>query len=154
MTSARTFLLAVALLFLLALSAGAQTKGRQISGWIPTFSDEFDGSALDTGKWTASRGVFVNREGTIHYFLPRNVTVSNGLLHLRSKHQTFHNPRDRHTYSFTSGEIRTLGKFSQQYGRFEICCRFPRTPGIWSAFFLLPDDDSWPPEMPILIPSE
>ncbi|MES2465600.1 MAG: family 16 glycosylhydrolase, partial [Armatimonadota bacterium] len=141
--------LAAALLLILALPCHTQSVESNRGDWIPTFIDEFNGSALDSTKWTPSNGVFDNREQTVHYFLPRNVTVDGGRLRIRSTRETYRNPRDSHQYAFTSGEVRTLGKLSQRFGRFEVRCRFPRTPGIWSAFFLLPDDDSWPPEIDV-----
>lgn len=44
----------------------------------------------------------------------------------------------------------TLGKFSQEYGRFEIRCRVPKGKGMWPAFWLLPDPKGWPPEIDVL----
>jgi beta-glucanase (GH16 family) len=43
----------------------------------------------------------------------------------------------RNENSFTSARIKTQGKFSQQYGRFEARLITPYGPGIWPAFWLL-----------------
>ena len=140
--NACVFLLLAFLLFLFPRPAGAQSETAK-HGWQLTFDDEFNGPTLDTRKWTASVGISPNRSEPLQYFLPEAVTFQNGALHLRSEH------RLSHGYQFTSGEIRTLDKFSQRYGRLETRCRFPKALGAWSAVYLLPADDDWPPEIDV-----
>lgn len=120
-----------------AQEAGALRR----AGWRLTFDDEFSGSALDARKWTASKGTFENRADPLQYFLPSEVSVGRGKLTLTSER------RSSHGFGYTSGEVRTLGKFCQLYGRLEVRCRFPAAPGAWSAVYLLPADDRWPPEI-------
>ncbi len=44
------------------------------------------------------------------------------------------------TRNYTSARLKTLGKFSQTYGRFEARIKIPRGQGIWPAFWMLGDD--------------
>ena len=48
---------------------------------------------------------------------------------------------------FLSGELTTHDTFSQTYGYFEMSAKMPGTPGDEAAFWLLPVDGSWPPEL-------
>jgi beta-glucanase (GH16 family) len=40
--------------------------------------------------------------------------------------------------------------FAQRFGRFEASIRMPRQNGLWPAFWLLPADGMWPPEIDVV----
>jgi len=94
----------------------------------PIFSDEFDGTRLDTTHWQST---YKSGTAESQTYLPEALQVSGGLLHITATAQTAQGR------PYTSGIITSLGKFSQQYGYFEIRARLPAGQGLWPAFWLL-----------------
>ena len=115
-------------------------------GWRLTFDDEFDGSGLDTVKWIDSYpdGVRTHSNQELEYYAPDGYRVDAGHLHLIGERRAMAG------HEYTSGIVTTYGKFAQKYGWFEARVRVPRGKGYWPAFWLLPSDKTWPPEIDVL----
>jgi hypothetical protein len=113
------------------------------SPWRLVWQDEFNGSEVDQGKWSAEqqKSGWVNNELQSYAgFRRENVRVENGQLIIEGR-------RDYHEGSeYSSARIHTRFKASWTYGRMEARMLPPAGWGTWPAFWLLPEDQSrgWP----------
>jgi len=132
----------------LALSLLAVEPLAAQTGWVLTWSDEFDGANLDANKWVYAIGGNGWGNNELEYYTNRlqNVYLENGTSVIKAVKETYTGP-DGVTRNYTSGRIRTQGKFSQAYGRFEARIKVPYGQGIWPALWMLGDDyetAGWP----------
>ena len=107
------------------------------------WSDEFDGSALNTSDWTFEIGTGNDGWGNneLQYYTNRNLYLKDGVMVIRADEESF---RGR---SYTSSRIKTQGNQSFQYGRIDIRARMPEGQGIWPALWMLGkniNEVSWP----------
>ena len=94
--------------------------------WDLVWQDEFDGEAIDEGKWEVI-GDSPRRDG---FWVKEDAFLDGeGNLVLRTK-------KDGDRY--TSGAVRTRSKYESAYGYWEARCEFPVQPGHWPAFWLMP----------------
>lgn len=125
--------------------ADAQTEQDDLSldGWKMIFDCEFD-SPADLKKWNIlTRSENANAE--LQCYTPKAVTVDYGNLYITArKEDTKYDGKLRH---YTSGILNTQKKLDLIYGRYDIRFKIPKGKGFWPAFWLLPTDDSWPPEI-------
>lgn len=52
-------------------------------------------------------------------------------------------------HEFVSGLLSSRPSFTQKHGFFELRARIPEGKALWPAFWLLPDNKSWPPEIDV-----
>ena len=119
--------------------------------WVLKWSDEFNGpngSEPDWSKWVSESGGngWGNRELQYYTHRPQNVRLENGSLVIEAISETFKGP-DGVKRNYTSARLKTDGRFSQRYGRFEARIQVPTGKGVWPAFWMLGDDfrtAGWP----------
>jgi beta-glucanase (GH16 family) len=128
----------------LSIGFGTITPTVAISGtdYRLVWSDEFDGSALNTANWTPELGNGVNGWGNneVQSYTDStdNVSVSNGNLVIRAI---------KTGANWTSARINTLGKRSFKYGKIEFRAKLPTGQGPWPAAWMLGENFNtvgWP----------
>lgn len=131
--------------------------------WERIFTEEFNGSRLDRGKWTRcywwdKNGCTNLANNELQWYVPDNVSVANGHLRLTAKPEQVVGHEGR-TFNYTSGMVTTgrnyaerakPDRFATKYGYFEIRARVPRGKGLWPAIWLLPSTQEPRPEIDIL----
>ncbi len=123
------------------------------------FNDEFTGVALNPFKWDtcypwANSGAGCTNFGNpeLEWYLPSQDGVSGGAVHLSmSKTPTSGITRSGQpkTYQWRSGIITTNHSLEFTYGYVAVRARMPKGSGLWSALYLLPQTQLWPPEIDI-----
>jgi beta-glucanase (GH16 family) len=144
-------------------SASAPDPYQRPDLWRIVFSDEFTDPALNTRSWTAcywwdNQGCtnLDNRE--MEWYLPGNVSVSDGLLRLTAVQREHRSPTGA-VYPYTSGMVSTgrstyqldqPTRFSFMYGFVEVRARAPHGQGLWPAIWMLPTSHQEKPEIDIM----
>lgn len=128
----------------LFVSAGMQAQPCMELIW----SDEFDGPALDTTRWSYDIGNgcpdlcgWGNNEQQYYTDAPENIKVENGLLVITGREDNMGGE------DYSSAKIKSQWKGDFRYGRFEARMKFPTTQGVWPAFWMLPTESIygiWP----------
>lgn len=98
--------------------------------YVETFFDDFNGTKLDTSKWSLCPEW--DRQGASHWNNDMTSLDGNGNLLLKADYISGSN-------LLQCGAIRTKGKFNQARGYFEIRCKLQSTDGFWSAFWMFPE---------------
>ena len=76
-------------------------------------------------------------------------SVHGGLLTVKARRTPSEMKSSLFDADYISGVLTSANSFSQKYGYFEIRARVPFGSAVWPAFWLLPDDASWPPEVDV-----
>lgn len=119
--------------------------------WKLVWNDEFEGKTLDETKWSYDLGSWLtdengnkvdsgwgNREQQA--YMEDNLHLENGNLVITAKKENIDYP-GQGNFDYTSSKIKTKGKYSQKYGRFEARIAAPTVEGLWPAFWMMPEND-------------
>ncbi|HEY1795351.1 MAG TPA: glycoside hydrolase family 16 protein, partial [Stellaceae bacterium] len=132
-----------------------------LSGYKLVFDDEFNNlSVSQSGKntvWADIRPDWrLNADADIGFGASSFVdpgssidpfSIVNGALNIQAV-QTPNPYVDSGVWA--SGLLETQNSFSQEYGYFEMRAELPTDVGVWPAFWMLPENGSWPPEIDAL----
>jgi beta-glucanase (GH16 family) len=127
-----------------------------------TFSSNFSGYNLNTKiwgtcyPWGSQSGCtnFGNRsDPEKEWYQPSQIKVENGALALianRVPTRGFNQWGQPTQYACRSGMITSFPSLNWKYGFLQITARIPFGKGLWSAFWLVPSNWTWPPEVDVL----
>lgn len=106
--------------------------------WVRTLSQEFEGKRLDPTIWKVTGENYYDK---VSHWSRDNVILGGGVVRLRySKKRGFHNDDPKRDQSpYASGFLDTYGLWRQRYGYFEARMKLPTAPGLWPAFWMMPD---------------
>jgi beta-glucanase (GH16 family) len=148
-------------------AAGVMATGADPGPDVPTetlvFADEFDRGGLDPSRWTTcywwdDLGCTNAGNDELEWYLPDNVSVTDGVLRLEARRGTVRGSNGR-TYPYTSGMVTTgrseddhtqQPRFGFRYGRLEVRMRMPEGKGLWPALWLLPLSHESRPEIDVM----
>ncbi|WP_156791441.1 family 16 glycosylhydrolase [Bacillus sp. SG-1] len=119
-----------------------EEKDTKIDGWTLVWHDEFSNeeslSNWNEQNWPSEK----NNE--LQYYSPANVDIKDGHLVIESNKEKFRG-RD-----YTSGAVTTENKFQFRYGMVEIRAKLPEGQGLFPAFWMVPSEEDWLPEINIM----
>jgi beta-glucanase (GH16 family) len=133
-----------------------------------SFNDDFNTLSLRSGNqgtwdakfwWAPEKGSTLTENGEQQWYINPSYaptaaanpfSVSSGLLTISAEPASQALQSQINGYDYTSGLLNTYSSFAQTYGYFEIRADMPTEQGVWPAFWLLPADGSWPPELDVV----
>jgi beta-glucanase (GH16 family) len=130
-------------------SSGTSAGGGPANGWSLVWSDEFDGDAIDTSKWTHEVNCWGGGNGEQQCYVSdaKNAFVEGGYLHIVALDDAptgaIGGPDDNPamvTLPYSSARLTSRGKGDFEYGRIEARMKLPHGQGLWPAFWMLPTD--------------
>jgi hypothetical protein len=115
-----------------------------------SWQDEFDGTAIDPGRWTYDIGTgsqygldgWGNNE--LQFYQPQNTFLHDGHMLIEARRESVGGR------NFTSSRIITRGRREFRYGRIDIRAALPEGQGIWPALWMLGrniNQIGWPASM-------
>jgi len=124
---------------------GVQPVG-PAGNWQLVFDDHFLGTTLNTRNWSTCYNWTCTNGGNneLEWYSASQVTMHNGTVALTVI------PDESHGKQYLSGMLSSYGKFSFTYGYAQIVAKLPVGQGLWSSFWTLPANGTWPPEIDVL----
>ena len=121
----------------------SQDDPNYIPGLVLTWSEEFDGSAINTNIWTFDTGATGWGNNELENYTTNNTEVTNGKLIITARKV------DDNTQvgSYTSSRLISKAKKEFMYGRLEVRAKLPSGKGIWPAIWMMGSNLSsagWP----------
>lgn len=97
------------------------------------WSDEFNGTSIDTTKWNFEVNGDGGGNGEAQYYTDRNTnaTIKDGKLVITARKEDYLGK------SYTSARLTTQNKAAYTYGRVEARIQLPTGRGMWPAFWML-----------------
>ncbi|THK34706.1 glycosyl hydrolase family protein [Ensifer sp. MPMI2T] len=138
------------------------------SAFTQTFSDDFNALQLRSGTtgvwdakywWAPEKGATLADNGELQWYINPShqptasanpFSVKDGVLTITAAPASDAIQAEIDGYDYTSGMLTTHSSFAQTYGYFEMRADMPNDQGAWPAFWLLPADGSWPPELDVV----
>lgn len=111
------------------------------------WSDEFNGTKLNTDNWNYNIGNggeyngnpgWGNNEQEYYTDREENVKVGGGNLQITAIAESYEG------YSYTSGRLNSSNKQNFKYGKVEARIKLPAISGLWPAFWMMGDGEGWP----------
>jgi beta-glucanase (GH16 family) len=141
-----------------------------MAGATPTFDEGFTTLSLwngTSGTWATDfwyhplngNGGTLSTNGEQEWYINANDpatssvvpwTVADGILTITGAKAPAAIQPLINNYQYVSGELNTYHSFSQTYGFFESRMELPAGQGLWPAFWMIPENGSWPPEIDIM----
>jgi beta-glucanase (GH16 family) len=110
-------------------------KTNAATSWNLVWSDEFNGTSLNSSNWTAEIGTGSGGWGNneLEYYTNRsqNLQVTGGNLVITALKESYGG------MNYTSARIKTQGLRSFTYGKIEARIKLPTGQGLWPAFWML-----------------
>ena len=133
-----------------------------------TFSDDFNSLDLWDGQsgtwesnywWGDPNGTTLADNNELQWYIDTDYgptqsanpfSVDNGILTITASQTPEAIKSHTNGYDYTSGMLTSFQSSAQTYGYYEMRADMPDTQGAWPAFWLIPADGSWPPELDVI----
>ena len=106
--------------------------------WTQTLSEEFNAGPLNEKVWSPYASNFWDKRT---HFSTNNIIFRDGccILKYEKKRGAKNDDPSLGETSHACGILTSFGRWTQRYGYFEARMKLPRAPGLWPAFWTMPD---------------